>query len=167
MIVWSTLITLSTDSTITVLLVRRDSNLLDLVTVGARIARARHLNLLSCIACCSWTTFLLSLHAWHVHDVVEDFLLVARCTTARSIGSACHIHLLSVCTVFWWINRQTTGRSHRLVTLAWLRYTYLLVHNCYAWRTITCVYYILLLFSMSSLLNLSDAVFRDLNRLLL
>lgn len=162
-----TLITLSTNSAITALLVRRDSNLLDLVTISARITRARHLNLLRCIACRSWATLLLPLHARHVHDVIEDFLLVARCSTTRSIGNVGHIYLLSVCSVFRWIDRQTTGCSHRLVTLAWLWLAYLLVHNWYAWRTISCASYILLLFGISTLLDLSNTIFRDFDRLLL
>ena len=164
MIVWSTLIALSTDPAIGALLGRRNSDLLDLMAIWAWawVTWASHRHLLGVVAGGSWTTLLFALHTGHIHDVIEYLLLVAWGSTIG--GYVCHIDLLSVCCVLWWVYGQAT-RSHRLMTLTWLWDTALLMHDSDALRATIVAW--ALLFLCVSPLNLWNSIFWNFNRLLL
>ena len=81
-----TLVALPTDASRIVLLVRRDADLLDLVTIGARVITATVcssairccdvMDLLRCVTGRCRTALLLSLHARHIHDIIDNLLLV-------------------------------------------------------------------------------------------
>ncbi len=83
--IWCTLIALPTHASIGVLLIARYTYLFDLVTSTTRALvvailtrRGCHHDLLaSTIASGCRSAFLLPLHGCHIHNVIEDFLMVS------------------------------------------------------------------------------------------
>ena len=136
MVVWRTLVALSTDAPSITLLVRTaNSDLLYLVTITAsacgvvaRRARRDVMDLLlRCVAGGCRAALLFALHARHVHDVVEEhLLLIAR---RGRVHPRLALRVLPSC-VLWRVDSQAVDdTSHFLMALARFRDCAFLVHN--------------------------------------